>query len=200
MENNFEILNDSCMDLVAVDTTSAAHPSQPNDRMVPFCCAANLPGDFKLVTPNAGAKILYDLSNLSCKIEPRCSSRTPGSCSCSSFDIIVVGSIPFIANATVDEKGLCSSNSNPPTTNCPIKISCGCVVPVNETVCNVCSYEAAIKACALLELKLRNCDCVTVDELKVNDRINNPKCQVVFTGKFKLPNCSDLTSVTCPRA
>lgn len=196
MENNFEILNDSCMDLVAVDTTSAAHPSHPNDRMVPFCCAANLPGDFDLATMK-DPKILYDLRNLSCKIEPNCSHPRTSNCSCSSFDIIVVGSIPFIANATVDAAGLCSS---PAANTSPIKISCGCVVPVNETVCNVCSYEAAIRACALLELKLRNCDCVTVDELKVNDRINTPKCQVVFTGKFKLPNCSDLTSVTCPRA
>ena len=199
MENNFEILNDSCMDLVAVDTTSATRPPVKPNNTVDFCCAANLPGDFKLViNPNNDAKILYDLSNLSCKIEPNCSSRIGGSCSCSSFDIIVVGSIPFIANATVYEAGLCSSsNSNPPTTNCPIKISCGCVVPVNETVCNVCSYEAAIKACALLELKLRNCDCVTVDELKVTPGIGKAKCSVVFTGKFKLPNCSDHTSVTC---
>lgn len=186
MENNFEILNDSCMDLVAVDTTSAAHPSQPNDRMVPFCCAANLPGDFKLVTPNAGAKILYDLSNLSCKIEPRCSSRMSGSCSCSSFDIIVVGSIPFIANATVDERGLCSSN--PPTTNCPIKISCGCVVPVNQTVCNVCSYEAAIKACALLEVKLRNCNSVTAS-VNATQKSSDESCAVIFKGKFTLPDC-----------
>lgn len=162
--------------------------------MVPFCCAANLPGDFKLVmNPNNDAKILYDLSNLSCKIEPNCSSRMGSNCSCRSFDIIVVGSIPFIANATV-EKGQdqCTNAS----VACPVKISCGCVVPVNETVCNVCSYEAAIKACTLLELKLRNCDCVTVDELKVTPGIGNAKCSVVFIGKFKLPNCSD----PCPRA
>lgn len=194
MENKYKILNDSCMDLVAVDTTSAAHtPVKPNNT-VDFCCAANLPGDFKLVmNPNNDAKILYDLSNLSCKIEPNCSSRMGSNCSCRSFDIIVVGSIPFIANATVEKgQNQCTNAS----VACPVKISCGCVVPVNETVCNVCSYEAAIKACALLELKLRNCDCVTVDELKVTPGIGNAKCSVVFTGKFKLPNCSD----PCPRA
>lgn len=191
MENNFEILNDSCMDLVAVDTTSAARPPQHTNKMVDFCCAANLPGDFELATIK-DPKILYDLRNLSCKIEPNCSSRMGGNCSCRSFDIIVVGSIPFIANATVDARDLCSTADR----TCPIKISCGCVVPVNETVCNVCSYEAAIKACALLELKLRDCNCVTVVDLEANDKMTKLKCAVVFTGKFKLPNCSD----PCPKA
>lgn len=183
MENNFEILNDSCMDLVAVDTTSAAHPSQPNDRMVPFCCAANLPGNFNLAAAK-DPRILYDLSNLSCKIEPNCSSRMGGSCSCRSFDIIVVGSIPFIANATVDARDLCSTADR----TCPIKISCGCVVPVEKTVCNVCSYEAAIKACALLEVKLRNCNSVTAS-VDATQKGGNESCAVIFTGKFKLPDC-----------
>jgi hypothetical protein len=185
MENKSEILNDSCIDLVAVDTTSAARPPKPNDKMVSFCCATNLPGDFKLVNnPDNDAKILYDLRNLSCKIEPRCSSRQGGSCSCSSFDIIVVGSIPFIANATVAVGTNCSTAST-----CPIKISCGCVVPVNETVCNVCSYEAAIKACALLEVKLRNCNSVTPINVKAIQGINENSCSVIFTGKLKLPDC-----------
>lgn len=194
MENNFEILNDSCMDLVAVDTTSATHPSQPNDRMVPFCCAANLPGNFNLAAAK-DPRILYDLSNLSCKIEPKC----PRGSSCSrSFDITVVGSIPFIANATVAVgANQCSTASTNP--NCPIKISCGCVVPVRNTVCNVCSYEEAIKACALLELKLRSCTCVAVT-VDANQGTQANRCVVTFTGNFTLPNCATPINVTCPRA
>ena len=180
MENKSEILNDSCMDLVAVDTTSSVRPPQHTNKMVDFCCAANLPGDFVLATIK-DPKILYDLRNLSCKIEPKCSSRPGSTCSCASFDIIVVGSIPFIVNSTVDSEDLCSTTDR----TCPIKISCGCVVPVEKTVCNVCSYEAAIKACALLELKLTKCDCVTPMDVKP---IQN-SCAVIFTGKFKFPDC-----------
>lgn len=194
MENKSEILNDSCIDLVAIDTTSATHPSQPNDRVVPFCCAANLPGNFNLAV-SKDPRILYDLSNLSCKIEPRC----PRGSSCSrSFDITVVGSIPFIANATVAVGTNCSNASTSP--NCPIKISCGCVAPVRNTVCNVCSYEEAIKACALLELKLRSCTCVDVTVTASQGNHTNNKCVVTFTGNFTLPNCTTPINVTCPRA
>lgn len=193
MENKSEILNDSCIDLVAIDTTSATHPSQPNDRVVPFCCAANLPGNFNLAVAK-DPRILYDLSNLSCKIEPRC----PRGSSCSrSFDITVVGSIPFIANATVAVDTNCSNASTSP--NCPIKISCGCVAPVRNTVCNVCSYEEAIKACALLELKLKSCTCVAV-AVNANQGNLSSRCVVTFTGNFTLPNCTTPINVTCPRA
>ena len=138
MENKSEILNDSCMDLVAVDTTSAAHKTVKSNNTVDFCCAANLPGDFELVNKcDNNAKILYDLKNLSCKIEPKCCHKI-GNCPCSSFNIIVIGSIPFIANATV-EKG--TNQCSTCTDVCPIKISCGCVVPVNLTICNVCSFN-----------------------------------------------------------
>ena len=185
MENKSEILNDSCMDLVAVDTTSSARPPQHTNKMVDFCCAANLPGDFVLATIK-DPKILYDLRNLSCKIEPKCSSRPGSTCSCASFDIIVVGSIPFIANATVKDTNLCSTTT--PTSG-PINISCQCVVPVNVIVCDVCSYEAAIKACALLELKLTNCDCVTPMDVKAIQKNEDNSCAVIFTGKFKFPDC-----------
>ena len=186
MENKSEILNDSCMDLVAVDTTSAAHKTVKSNNTVDFCCAANLPGDFELVNKcDNNAKILYDLKNLSCKIEPKCCHKI-GNCPCSSFNIIVIGSIPFIANATV-KKG--TNQCSTCTDVCPIKISCGCVVPVNLTICNVCSYEAAIKACALLELKLTNCDCVTPMDVKAIQKNEDNSCAVIFTGKFKFPDC-----------
>ncbi|MDO5780739.1 MAG: hypothetical protein Q4Q02_09485 [Clostridium sp.] len=190
MENNFEILNDSCMDLVAVDTTSATHPSVETNKTVPFCCATNLPTNFNLV--QAGSTILYDLDNLFCKIEPICHGS--GS---QRFNIRVVGSIPFIANATVTPRaGQCSTAT---TTSGPIKISCTCVVPVNEIVCNVCSYEAAIEACAFLELKLRSCTCVTATVMVDRCRTQGqPNCAVIFTGNFRLPNCNRPTSVTCP--
>lgn len=170
------------MDLVAVDTTSATHPSQPNDRMVPFCCAANLPGNFNLAA-DKNPRILYDLSNLSCKIEP----KYPRGSSCSrTFDITVVGSIPFISNATVAVGANCSTAST--ISNCPIKISCGCVVPVEKTVCNVCSYEAAIKACALLKVNLRNCNSVTAS-IEAIQKVGEESCAVIFKGKFTLPDC-----------
>lgn len=185
MENNFEILNDSCMDLIAVDTISATHPPVKPNNTVDFCCSANLPNNFNLATiPNP--TILYDLNNLFCKIEPTC----PGSGS-QRFDIRIVGSIPFIVNATVNPGQNQCSTATPASG--PIKISCTCVVPVNKVVCNVCSYEAAIEACAFLELKLRSCSCVRVDDLMVNKK----DCAVIFTGKFKLPDCNRPTSVTC---
>lgn len=191
MENKFEILNDSCMDLIAVDTISANRPSNKPNNTVEFCCAANLPNDFKLAgndpkIPNP--TILYDLDNLFCKIEPKCPE---GPSCCKRFDIRIVGSIPFIVNATVNkDENQCS---NATCDSGPIKISCTCVVPVDKVVCNVCSYEAAIEACAFLELKLRSCSCVRVEDLMVK-KID---CAVIFTGKFKLPNCDKPKSVNC---
>ena len=192
MENNFEILNDSYMDLIAVDTASATRPPVKPNNTVDFCCAANLPNNFKLAAMPKPT-ILYDLDNLFCKIEPKCSE---GPSCCKRFDIRIVGSIPFIVNAIVNkEQNQCSTAA----ADCPIKISCACVVPVDKVVGNVCSYEAAIEACAFLELKLKSCSCVTVENLMANrcETQCKPNCAVVFTGKFKLPNCDKPKSVKC---
>ena len=132
------------------------------------------------------------------EIEPKCPESQSGcqSC-CQRFDIRVLGSIPFIANATVYPNADQCSTASP---NCPIKISCSCVVPVNKVVCNVCSYEAAIEACTILGFKLRNCSCVTVDNLMATQGTGDGSCAVTFTGKFKLPDCNTPTSIGCPRA
>ena len=183
MYNDFEKVDCSCMEFVAVDSTCAAQTS----RTVNFCCSTNLTPELQSqVNENTAlATILYDLNNLFCTIEPCCDNC------CKKFDIRVVGSIPFILNAPVS-KGTNQCSTAPDS--CPIKVACSCVVPVNNVICNVCSYEEAIKACAYLAVKLRSCSCVTA----TIDSVTTPStCTVRFNGHFTLPDCSAPVCVSC---
>ncbi|EKY23214.1 hypothetical protein [Clostridium celatum] len=184
MYNDFEKVDCSCMEFVAVDDTCATS----FNNTVTFCCSANLPTNFHLNTL-ATPTILYDLSALFCKIEPCCNA----SC-CNRYNIRVVGSIPFIINAPIPVATAASQCTTP--TGSSIYLSAICNAPVNNVVDNVCTYEAAIEACAILRLKLRSCSCVRAT-------VNTPtrdQCSVKFTGTFTFPNTSDPASVTCSAA
>lgn len=181
MDNCFEKVNSSCNDLVAVTANCPA----PTSRTVNFCCSTNLATAFLsgVNTTPGSATILYDLNNLFCSIEPCCDNC------CKKFNIRVTGAIPFLANAPVSK----GTNQCSTAGSCPINISCSCVVPVNNIICNVCSYEEAIKACAYLDVKLRSCSCVTATV----SASTASTCTVRFTGTFTLPDCSAPVCVSC---
>lgn len=149
------------------------------NRTVNFCCSTNLPDPFVLAEAPAirSPKILYSLDNLSCKIEPCCDANCQ-----TRYNIVIVGCIPFIADAGVRVVDDCTS-----PTGSAIRISASCCVSVDTTVCTACTLAAAIKACARIEAKLESCSCVTVSNLAANESGN---CTVIFTGAFILPDCS----------
>lgn len=179
MNNKCQSAEKAVNGLCAIDKdyTSRINPT------VDFCCSTNLATNFHL-DPDT-AKILYDLNCLSCIIEPNCNDDC-----CTKYDIKIIGCIPFIVNAEIlvfSGSGQCVI-----PVDSTINICSQCSICVNELACTVCNYEAAIRACAFLQLKLKSCTCVTAT---VN--VNRSECIVYFTGTFTLPNCDPPASVNC---
>ena len=146
MKSNVEMSNSSYSDLGVAKRTYDTKQPKFNPIYIPFCCSALLPLFIELLptTEDNPVAILYDLNNLSCKVE------RVGSCGKERYNIKVIGAIIYVLNARISpSQSQCTNDSDFHF------IGCGGVSPIDLVIDTVCDHDVAVSTCKTLSQKLK---------------------------------------------